>query len=441
MSKKANRLDRWKTLAAAAVVADVAEYIGFALKRFYRGRGMQSAAALTYTTLLALVPLLAIGFAIFTAFPAFETARTAIEATIFENLVPEIAGPVRTYLNSFMQNASQLGAAGIIGLSVSAILLLATIESTFNAIWHVKRQRHLLIRFLIFWTVLSLGPILMGLILSTTSDAFGMLRQTWADAGLDTESLNVGGDARDHVIAILLQSAGFTLLFMIVPNRSVAWRDALIGGCLSGAAFEILKLGFGWYLSAFPTFQTIYGAMAVIPIFLVWVYFSWTVILLGAVFAASFPDWWHSRQLDAAPDLGPARLFSVALSTLAAIREKAGPVEQTALDDVASADAVGQVLERLLAAEFVARIEDGRFVLARDPARFSLYDLYRGLGCAVDAIGPGESKEPSSVAAVIDALSKSERNALSRPAADVLDELTGEKDGVRELPNIPAVAE
>jgi membrane protein len=441
MSKKANRLDRWKTLAAAAVVADLAEYIGFALMRFYRGRGMQSAAALTYTTLLALVPLLAIGFAIFTAFPAFETARTAIEATIFENLVPEIAGPVRTYLNSFMQNASKLGAAGIIGLSVSAILLLATIESTFNTIWHVERQRHLLIRFLIFWAVLSLGPILMGLTLSTTSDAFGFLRQTWTDAGLDAESLNVGGEFRNHVIAIILQSVGFTLLFMIVPNRSVAWRDALIGGCLSGTAFEILKLGFGWYLAAFPTFQTIYGAMAVIPIFLVWVYFSWTVILLGAVFAASFPDWWHSRQLDAAPELGPARLFSVALSTLAAIREKAGPVEQAALDDVASADAVGQVLERLLVAEFVARIEDGRFVLARDPSRFSLYDLYQGLGCAVDSAEPGKSEDPASIAAVVDALAKSERNALSRPAADVLDELTGEKGGVRELPEIPAVAE
>ncbi|MEO9904171.1 MULTISPECIES: YihY family inner membrane protein [Alphaproteobacteria] len=441
MSKKANRLDRWKTLAAAAVAADLAEYIGFALMRFYRGRGMQAAAALTYTTLLALVPLLAIGFAIFTAFPAFEAARTAIEATIFENLVPEIAGPVRSYLNSFMQNASKLGAAGIIGLSVSAILLLATIESTFNAIWHVERQRHLLIRFLIFWTVLSLGPILMGLVLSTTSDAFGVLRQTWADAGLDTASFNVGGDARDRVIAILLQSAGFTLLFMIVPNRSVAWRDALIGGCLSGTAFEILKLGFGWYLTAFPTFQTIYGAMAVIPIFLVWVYFSWTVILLGAVFAASFPDWWHSRQLDAAAELSPARLFSVALSTLSTIREKAGPVQQTALDDVASADAVGQVLERLLAAEFVARVEDGRFVLARDPARFSLYDLYLGLGCAVDPIGSGESKEPASVAAVIDALSKSERSALSRPVSDVLDTLSGETGGVKDLPGTPAVAE
>ena len=440
MSKKANRLDRWNTLAAAAAVVDLAEYIGFAMMRFYRGRGMQSAAALTYTTLLALVPLLAIGFAIFTAFPAFETARTAIEATIFENLVPEIAGPVRIYLNSFMRNASKLGAAGFIGLSVSAILLLATIESTFNAIWHVKRHRHLLIRFLIFWTVLSLGPILMGLILSTTSDAFGVLRQTWTDVGLDPGSLDAGGDARNHVIAIILQSAGFTLLFMIVPNRSVAWRDALIGGCLSGTAFEILKLGFGWYLTAFPTYQTIYGAMAVIPIFLVWVYFSWTVILLGAVFAASFPDWWHSRQLDAAPELGPARLLSVALSTLAAIREKTGPVEQSALDDVASADAVSQVLERLLATEFVARIEDRRFVLARDPARYSLYDLYQGLGCAVGEVEPGESEDPASIAAVINELSKSERNALSRPAADVLEELTGEKGGARELPELPVAA-
>ena len=160
------------------------------------------------------------------------------------------------------------------------------------------------------------------------------------------------------------------------------------------------------------------------------------MILLGAVFAASFPDWWHSRELDAAPELGPARLFSVALSTLAAIREKTGPVPQAALDDVASADVVALVLEQLQAAEFVARAEDGRFVLARDPARYSLYELYRGLGCAVDTPERRESEEPASIAAVINDLSKSESEALARPAAEVLANLAGENGGVRELPAV-----
>ena len=425
MTKKANRLDRWKTLTVAAIFVDLAYYVGCALLRFHRGRGMQAAAALTYTTLLAMVPLFAIGFAIFSAFPAFETARSATEALIFKNLVPAIAEPFRSYLNSFMQNASTLGAVGLIGLFVSAILLLATIESTFNAIWHVERQRHLLVRFLIFWTILSLGPLIIGLIFSTTSDAFGALRHIWTEADLKAGLLDVGGEARDHIIAIVLQTVGFTLLFMIVPNRSVGWRDALIGGCLSGMAFEILKIGFGWYLTAFPTFQTIYGAMAVIPIFLVWVYLSWTVILFGAVFAASFPDWWYLRQHNAAAQCVPARLFSVALLILSALRETVGPLKQDILEDVASAEGVGLVLERLREAEFVARTEDDRFVLARNPAHYNLYDLYRGLGCAAHSVISAETWEPTPISAVIEALSEAERDALSRPAAEILDAVIG----------------
>jgi len=444
MSNQTNRLDRWKTLAAAAVLRDVAEYIGFALVRFYRGKGMQSAAALTYTTLLALVPLLAIGFAIFSAFPAFEAARTAIEGLIFENLVPELAGPVRTHLNSFMRKASDLGAVGTIGLAVSAILLLATIESTFNQIWRVERQRPFLTRVLIFWAVLTLGPILTGLTISSTSDAFTSLRQTWTDVGLDAESLDIGGGFRDHVIAVVLQSVGFMLLFMLVPNRSVGWRDALIGGALSGVAFEGLKQGFGWYLTAFPTYQTIYGAMAAIPIFLIWVYASWTVILLGAVFAASFPDWWRSRNLETQQELGSARILSVALSILAVVWREArrnGPVRETALEDVAHAEAIAQVLDRLQGAGVVARTEDGRLALARDPASITVYELHQGLGSATVPKDFSGTEEHPAIAALLRSLSRSEQDALSAPVSKVLAELDAERGSKDEASPLQAVAE
>lgn len=444
MSNRTNRLERWKTLAAAAVLREVAEYAGFALLRFYRGGGMQSAAALTYTTLLALVPLLAIGFAIFSAFPAFESARAAIEGLIFENLVPELAGPVRTHLNSFMRRASDLGAAGTIGLAVSAILLLATIESTFNQIWRVERQRPFLIRVLTFWAVLTLGPILAGLTISSTSDVFTSLRQTWTEAGLDAESLDLGGGLRDHVVAVVLQGVGFTLLFMMVPNRSVAWRDALIGGALSGAAFEGLKQGFGWYLSAFPTYQTIYGAMAAIPIFLIWVYASWTVILLGAVFAASFPDWWRSRNLETEQELGSARILSVALSILAVLwrqSKESGPVKEAALEDVAHAEAVSQVLDRLQTAGFVARTENERFLLARDPASASVYELYLGLGCASAPVDASNGEVEPAIAGLLETLSKAERKALEQPIAQLLQDLDTGADGNVPVPQLPAVAE
>ncbi|WP_420403586.1 YihY family inner membrane protein [Nisaea sp.] len=444
MSNRTNRLERWKTLAAAAVAREVAEYIGFALLRFYRGKGMQSAAALTYTTLLALVPLLAIGFAIFSAFPAFEAARTAVEDLIFENLMPELAGPVRTHLDGFMRRASDLGAFGTIGLAVSAILLLATIEATFNQIWRVERQRPFLTRFLTFWAVLTLGPILTGLTISSTSDVFTSLRQTWTDAGLDAGSLDLGGEVRDHVIAMVLQSIGFMLLFMVVPNRSVGWRDALIGGALSGAAFEGLKLGFGWYLTAFPTYQTIYGAMAAIPIFLIWVYVSWTVILLGAVFAASFPDWWRSRNLETEQELGAAHMLSVALSILAVLwreSKQGGPVRETALEDVAHAEAISQVLDRLQSAGFAVRTEDDLFALARDLSSATVYDLYRGLGCASAASEASITEIAPEIAELLEALSKAEEEALSMPVSTVLTALAGAKGNKGEESSLHVVAE
>ncbi|UUX51508.1 YihY family inner membrane protein [Nisaea acidiphila] len=445
MSSQSNRLERWKTLAAAAVVRDVAEYIGFALLRFYRGGGMQSAAALTYTTLLALVPLLAIAFAIFSAFPAFETARMAIEELIFENLVPELAGPVRTHLDSFMRNASDLGAAGTIGLAISAILLLATIESTFNQIWRVERQRPFLIRVLTFWAVLTLGPILAGLTISSTSDAFATLRQTWTEAGLDAGSLDLGGGARDHVIAIVLQSISFMLLFMVVPNRSVSWRNALIGGVLSGAAFEGLKQGFGWYLSAFPTYQNIYGAMAAIPIFLIWVYASWTVILLGAVFAASFPDWWRSRNLETQQELGSARVLSVALSILGVLwraARESGPVREIVLEDVAPAEAISQVLDRLQGAGFVARTEDDRLLVARDPSSASVYELYLGLGCASELPridGEVDTSDPH--VHLLRRLADAEQDALSQRISEVLETLKSSGEISMRSSDIRAVGE
>lgn len=446
MDMQGNRLERWKTLAAAAVIRDVAEYIGFALLRFYRGGGMQSAAALTYTTLLALVPLLAIGFAIFTAFPAFEAARSAIEEVIFENLVPEIAGPVRTHLNSFMRNASDLGAVGIVALAVSAILLLATIESTFNKIWGVERQRPFLIRVLIFWAVLTLGPILTGLTITSTSDAFSSLQQTWTEAGLDAQTLELGGGLQDHLIAVLMQSLGFTFLFMVVPNRSVAWRDALIGGCLSGAAFEGLKLGFSWYLAAFPSYQTIYGAMAAIPIFLIWVYASWTVILLGAVFAASFPDWWRSRRLEAEQEPGPARGLSVALAILTALWREArqsGPVRETAFEGIASAEAVTQMLERLQNADFIARSDDDRLLLARDLSSVSVYELYCGLGYAALCGAEGEADTNGNgeraIRELLRRLSAAERDALSEPVAKIIEETEARPDTL--VPELRAAGE
>lgn len=301
MSEHKKRLTLSRRFAAAGPLGDALDFVAFALARFLHDRGTQAAAALAYTTLLALVPLLAIGFAIFSAFPGFEDARAAIETLIYRQFVPEIAETVQAHLDGFMRNASKLGAFGLAGLALSAILLLATIEGTFNRIWRVERSRPLLMRAVVYWTVLTLGPLLIGLVVSSTGAVFGVIRHEWTEAGLSFGIMEAVRGPRDLLIAAILQSAGFAALFAVVPNRPVAWRDAAVGGATAGCLLELLKLGFGWYVTAFPSYQTIYGALAAAPIFLIWIYLSWTAVIVGAVFAAALPDWRALRRQSEPP--------------------------------------------------------------------------------------------------------------------------------------------
>ena len=199
-----------------------------------------------------------------------------METVIYTNLVPGVGGDVRAYLNSFLRNTGQLGTIGVVALGLSALLLLSTIEATFNRIWRVERPRPILVRFLMYWGVLTLGPLLIGAGITLTSDVFSVARQGLSQAGLDADQLAMAaGGLGDQLISVLLQTGLFTILFAVVPNRRIAWGEALIGGFVSGAGFQILKIGFAAYLANAITYQTIYGALAVFPIFLIWLYLSW----------------------------------------------------------------------------------------------------------------------------------------------------------------------
>lgn len=243
---------------------------------------MESAAALSYTSLLALVPLCAIGFAIFAAFPAFDNMQQLVMRFVFSNFAPHASDTVGQYLETFLSNVGKLTGAGTVFLIVTAIMLLSVIEGTFNQIWRVRRPRPLIIRLMAFWTVLTLGPVLLGLSLSVSSF---ILAQTLTNGG---ES---GIGALTRFIPLLLQSIGFTLLYLILPNTRVRWTHALSGGVVAAALFECLKLGFGIYIANFGAYQTIYGALSTLPVFLIWMYLSWAVILSGAIIAAAIPGW------------------------------------------------------------------------------------------------------------------------------------------------------
>ncbi len=241
------------------------------------------AGNLTFLTLLSIVPFITIALSLFAAFPVFAEFKSAIAGYLQQGLLPEEASAlVLTHIADFAANAAQMTVAGIAMLGLTALMLMQTIEQSFNRIWRVQRERSWRRRLVMYLSALLLGPLLIGGSLAATtflvSASLGFLP---AMAWLDKLIL--------HLFAPVMTALAFTLLFHTAPNCKVDWRHALAGGVLAAAGFELMKFLFGLYITAFPSYQMIYGAFAAIPIFLIWVYLSWIITLAGAVVVASWP--------------------------------------------------------------------------------------------------------------------------------------------------------
>ena len=442
MKARTSRWARWRDSRPAAVALEIASYAGYATRRFADQHGLQAAAALTFTTLLAVVPLLAITLGVFSAFPAFSALRGYFEEALFANLVPQVGEQARLYLASFARNTAKLTAVGMVALAVSAVMLLMTIQSTLNRIFAVRHQRALILRVLVFWSLLTLGPVLLALTLSLTSDLAQVARATVSDASFATGGFGTRAGWPRHVLALALEILAFTGLYVIVPNRPVPWRDGLIGGLLAVLLLEVLKRVFALYFMVFPAYQTIYGALATIPIFLIWLYACWTVILIGAVFAASFSDWWAQRRFDKddqgddalAATLRPALLI---LACLRAQSQIGGGFPSDGLAGRVGFSDFSDIIAQLIAAGYVEMSEDQSLVLARDPTSASLYDLYRDLGLATATETTDERGDPAAeragapaaLAALRRRLNDAERTALDQPLANILAELPAKPAG------------
>lgn len=246
-------------------------------RRFVADHGLRTAAALAYTTLLSLVPLLAVALAIFSAFPAFHDLTGRLQELLFETFVPGTSEAIIRYLQEFSSKAAGLSTMGLLFLLFTALSLISTIDSTLNQIWRVPVNRPPWLRFVIYWTVLTLGPLLVGMGLAATTYLMSLPL---------VEQLDEGVGLRPRLLSLLplvLEGTAFTLLYALVPVSRVPLRHALSGGLLAGLLFEGLKHGFAYYVTHFPTQQqAIYGAFASFPLFLLWIYISWVVVLLGA---------------------------------------------------------------------------------------------------------------------------------------------------------------
>jgi membrane protein len=268
-------------------------------RRLSRGHYFREASALSFSTVLALVPLLAVVFSALSLFPIFEIWSSAIQAFVYENFVPQLGEQIRSYIEEFSANTGQLTIWGLVFLLITALTLLATIEDAFNDIWKVKKGRSLGHRILVYWTMLTLGPILIALSLSLSSYMWSLTTFS------EREVVNSVKGTLLAYLPFVLEVVAFVLFYFSVPNCTVRFRNALIGGTVAALLFELAKYGFGQYLSQVKSYQLIYGALAILPVFLIWIYLSWLVVLIGAYITAAFGDMEPVNGVDSSTELPP----------------------------------------------------------------------------------------------------------------------------------------
>ena len=287
--------------------------------RFREVRLGMTASSLTFTTVLALVPLFTLALAIFTAFPIFAQVQDQLQRWLIESLVPEsISRQVLGSLTQFSRKASRLGLVGLAAVVVASVALLVTIDRTMGQIWRVGRQRPWSQRLLLYWAGLTLGPLLLGGSLAISSYLFtGYLSGLGGWLPVSVRNL------LDFVEFGLLVAC-VTGLYYYLPNTRVDWRHALTGGVAVALGLELAKKILAVYLAQMPTYSAIYGAFSAVPILLVWIYVAWVVVLLGAVITASLPE--IGRQSKRLAD-GPGWTFRLALEILAklALARKTSP--------------------------------------------------------------------------------------------------------------------
>ena len=426
---------------------EAGDLVRFARRRLLEEKLPQVAGSLTFTTVLALVPLLTIVLAIMTVFPVFDQLRAALDHYFVTMVMPKaIANTITANLTQFASKATRLSAVGAVALILTSAALIGTIERAFNQIWRVKQPRPLLQRVLVYWALVTLGPLAFGLSLTLTSHLFT------ATNGL-TSSVPFLGALFYTAVSVALTTAGYALLYTTVPNRHVSWRDAVWGGLVAAIAFEIAKRVFAIFIRQFPTYAIIYGALAALPLFLLWMYLSWMITLVGALLVAALPvvkyeRWWYEPApggafIDALAILkvlhGSARLDGSALVTGSQIRT----CTRIGYDEM------GMLLDRMVAAGWVGRVQAGGragarwglparqgldgWVLLLDARLIRLADVFRMFvfGAVVDGGPPGDTPVDPALAVDARALARRVEAAMEQG----LDQTLADYCGFAETPS------
>ena len=256
------------------------KYLRYLFKRFKEDRIIVYSGYLSFVTLLSIVPLLAVIFSVFSLFPVFQDWRGEVESFVFKNFVPTLGESIQGYLIRFVENATNMTSLGLVVLFLVALLLISSIDHTLNHIWRVRKNRRQLVSFSIYWVVLTIGPVLIGISLLTTSYLFSL-------TGFEDNTLLAVRKLFLAFLPYLGSFSSFLLIYLLVPHTRVHFWSALSGAMIAAILFELSKSAFALYFTHFPVYKEIYGALAIIPLLFVWIFISWVVILVGAQVAAS----------------------------------------------------------------------------------------------------------------------------------------------------------
>jgi membrane protein len=399
-------------------------FFRFLARRSFDDNLFAAAGALAFTTAFAIVPLSVVVFGVLKALPGFAAWSKQLSEYVFANFVPTAARSVQIQLQEFIDDSTKMTVAGAVALVISLLVTLNGIEGTFNRIWRVPSARPKLSRFLVYWTVLTLGSVFAAasLALSTRFFALDVFKTSAGDALADVML---------YLTPVGIELGIFMLLYRVVPHRTVHWRHAFSGAVLATLIFESIKWGMGAYLSRFGNYAILYGALSVIPIFLLWIYFAWLAVLLGASFAASVSAFRYQPPALRLPHgyemYGLLRL----LARFDASRRHGRGLHSDDIQQLEPSltDAlVQQMLGELEAINVVRRAETGEWLLARDLDQLTLAELYEAcrlripvaeahLPCRDDEIG-------QSVTAAIDELRIPVRDLLKRRVSTIWNEDT-----------------
>ena len=335
-------------------IADTFGFLRFVLRRWTEDRCPQIAGSLTYTTLLALVPIFTIAVTLLSSTPFFGEVMAKVTLFLRMNLMPDIANTITSvYMVEFSRNAHRLTWVGIAGVFVIAVWMMLIMDRSLNAIWRVRPSRPIWLSVAGYMALVVAGPVLIGVSVTITTYIMSL------SIGITAISSQLHGLLL-RAVPLAMSALAFFLVYRIIPHRRVPWRHAALGGLVAAFLFEIAKQLFAFYVRESPTYNVVYGAFAAVPLFLIWIYLSWLVILFGAELTAS-ASYWRDARWRQAPT--PAVRFREAIVVTQALLEGTTSFEHLREKTAIPADELEETLAQMVESGVARRSGRSSFAL------------------------------------------------------------------------------